>query len=91
MGSSAQMDAGKVRGKVDFGILTIREDEFTAVLDSFPDQVGTLSGKWRYRIRRVPLANGEAYTLAVLRCAEQGNTDALMAARDMRSAWSGRP
>jgi nucleoside phosphorylase/Leucine-rich repeat (LRR) protein len=70
------------RGKIDFGILTIREDENRAVLSRFP-KVVTEEQQRRYRIRRLSLARGGAYTLAVLRCVEQGTTDALQAARDL--------
>src|SRR5262249_15889139 len=36
-----------------------------------------------YHLRQLPLPGGEAYTVAVVRCAEQGNTDALNTARDL--------
>lgn len=70
------------RGKVDFGIVTIREDECTAVLSRFA-KVTTEEQRRRYRIRSLALPGGSAYTLAVLRCVEQGNTDALNATRDL--------
>jgi nucleoside phosphorylase len=66
-------------GKVDFGILTIRADENTAVLSRFP-KLATEEGRRRYRIRTLALPNGGTYTLAVLRCLEQGNTDSQDAA-----------
>jgi internalin A len=70
------------RGKVDVGILTIREDENTAVLNRFT-KVATDERQRRYRIRSLALPSGDAYTLAVLRCLEQGNTDAQAAAHAM--------
>lgn len=70
------------RGKIDFGILTIREDENAAVLRRF-ERVATDKRQRWYRIRRLALPGGGAYTLAVLRCLEQGNTDAQAAARDL--------
>jgi nucleoside phosphorylase len=76
------MDVGEIRGQVDFGILTIREDEFQAILDRFP-KLCVVEARRRYRIRRLPLENGEFYTIAVVRCTEQGNTDALNTARDL--------
>ena len=36
------MDAAELKGKVDFGIITIREDEFEAVLQRFPGKVGVV-------------------------------------------------
>ncbi|HWO26635.1 MAG TPA: COR domain-containing protein [Kofleriaceae bacterium] len=71
--------ASPYRGKVDFGILTIREDENAAVLRRFP-KLATEERQRRYRIRSLALPGGGAYTLAVLRCLEQGNTDAQAAA-----------
>ncbi|HSN97971.1 MAG TPA: tetratricopeptide repeat protein, partial [Candidatus Nanopelagicales bacterium] len=69
--------------KVDIGIITVREDECAAVLQRFPDAICTASGRRRYRIRRLQLSPTEAYTVAVLRCAEQGNGEAQAAARDL--------
>src|SRR5262249_37831761 len=57
------------------GILTVREDENNAVLRRFAE-VATEQRHRRYRIRSLALPDGGAYTLAVLRCLEQGNTDA---------------
>jgi hypothetical protein len=37
----------ELQGKVDFGIITIREDEFEAVLARFPS-VGRVSGRGNY-------------------------------------------
>jgi nucleoside phosphorylase len=78
------MDVEQVNGRIDFGIITIREDENEAILDRLP-KAGTVEGRRRYRIRRLPLPGGGAYTIAVVRCAEQGNTDAQGAAHDLIS------
>jgi nucleoside phosphorylase len=75
-------DLGAFRRKVDFGIVTIREDEAEAVLERFP-KMTVVEGRRRYRIRRLPLPDGSSYIIAALRCFEQGNTDALSAARDL--------
>lgn len=71
------------KGKVDFGIITIREDEFEAVLQRFPDKIATVSYQRRYRLRRLELNATEAYTIAVVRCIEQGNGEAHAVARDL--------
>ncbi|HSR98736.1 MAG TPA: hypothetical protein VLM79_16885, partial [Kofleriaceae bacterium] len=67
---------------VDVGILTIRDDEFMAVLDRFPG-VGTRTGRRKYRMRRLELGDGQAYSVGVVSCGEQGNTTALDTARDL--------
>jgi nucleoside phosphorylase len=71
----ARRTASAYRGKIDFGIITVREDENAAVLRRF-DGVATDDHRRRYRIRRLALPGGGEYTLAVVRCLEQGNTDA---------------
>jgi nucleoside phosphorylase len=72
----------EVKGKVDFGIITIREDEFEAVLRRFPE-AGRVSGRRQYNLRRVELAGGASYLVAVLRCIEQGSGEAQSAAHDL--------
>jgi len=70
-------------GEVDFGIIAIREDEHTAVLQRFPEAIRTVTAHRRYRLRRLRLSPTEAYTVAVVRCAEQGNGEAQAAAYDL--------
>jgi hypothetical protein len=74
------MDVSEIRGRIDFGILTIRDDEFEAVLDRFPEDVGLVSGRREYNVRRLDLGGGDAYTVAIVRCLEQGNAEAQLAA-----------
>jgi nucleoside phosphorylase len=70
--------------KVDIGIVTIRDDEFRAVLVAFPDKVGTLQGASRaYTLRDAGAGGGERYRIAVLRLIEQGQGEAQDAARDL--------
>jgi len=71
-----------VKGTVDFGILTIREDEFEAVLERF-SPFETIKGRRAYNLHRLALPSGGSYLVAVVRCIEQGNTEALDAARDV--------
>jgi nucleoside phosphorylase len=78
----AQRIDSPYKGKIDFGILTIRQDENDAVLRRFP-KLACEDRQRRYRIRTPDLPGGGAYTLAVVRCLEQGNTDAQAAARDL--------
>lgn len=76
------MQLTELKGKVDFGIITIREDEFEAVLHHFPE-AGRVAGRRQYNLRRVELASGGSYLVAVLRCIEQGNGEAQSAAHDL--------
>jgi tetratricopeptide (TPR) repeat protein/nucleoside phosphorylase len=70
--------------QVDIGIITIREDENEAVLKRLPEQVEAVSYRnRRYRIRRLQLDSSQTYTIAVVRCIEQGNGEAQAAARDL--------
>jgi len=70
--------------KVDIGILTIRDDEFRAVLGAFPRKAGTIQGAHReYTLRHAEAGNGERYTITVLRQVEQGLGEAQTVARDL--------
>jgi nucleoside phosphorylase len=69
---------------IDVGILTIREDEFRAVLQAFPDDHGIYKGRHREdTLRAADAGQGARYRLAILRQVEQGNGEAQEAARDL--------
>src|SRR5262245_43003472 len=70
------MQPAEVKGRVDFGIITIREDEFEAVLERFPERLGITSGRRLYNLRQLAIGNHDAYTVAIVRCATQGNAEA---------------
>lgn len=73
-----------IQPTVDIGILTIREDEFSAVLEAFPDDHGIYKGRHReYTLRTADAGQGARYRLAILRQIEQGNGEAQEAARDL--------
>jgi nucleoside phosphorylase len=69
---------------VDIGILTIRDDEFRAVLNAFPDDHDIYKGRHReYTLRTTDAGQGARYRLAILRQIEQGNGESQEAARDL--------
>lgn len=69
---------------IDVGILTIREDEFLAILQVFPDDHSIYKGRHReYALRTTEAGSGARYRLAILRQVEQGNGEAQEAARDL--------
>jgi nucleoside phosphorylase/tetratricopeptide (TPR) repeat protein len=70
------VDAAELRGKVDFGIITIREDEFEAVLQRFAEKLGVVGGVRKYHLYRLPLSPRETYTVALMRATEHGNGEA---------------
>jgi nucleoside phosphorylase len=81
---AAAVPATGASPKVDIGIVTIRDDEFRAVLAAFPDKAGTAQGASRaYTLRDADAGGGERYRIAVLRLVEQGQGEAQDAARDM--------
>lgn len=74
----------KAQPLVDVGIITIRDDEFRAVLKAFPRGPEVYKGRHReYAIRVAEGASSQQYTVAILRQIEQGNGEAQEAARDM--------
>jgi nucleoside phosphorylase len=69
---------------IDIGILTIRDDEFRAVLGAFKDSHDVYKGRHReYTLRTADAGHGARYRLAILRQVEQGNGEAQEAARDL--------
>ncbi len=72
-----------LEGKVDFGIITTREDEFASVLKHFPK---TRYAKGRHRsyvISDLSINDTETYVIACVRCVEQGISAAQDVARDL--------
>ena len=81
-GVAAPMNIDAVKGQIDFGIISIREDEFKAVLDRFqPDAYA--EGHRRYEIGNLQTAAGGYYSFASLRLSEQGQGEAQNATRDL--------
>ena len=67
---------------VDIGVLTIRDDEFRAVLQTFARDHDIHKGRYReYTLRTADAGQGARYHLAILRQIEQGNGEAQEAAR----------
>jgi nucleoside phosphorylase len=57
---------------VDFAIISMRDDEFQAVLDRFPHS-GTVKATRDYNIGNFPIGDGDSYRIATVKCVEQGN------------------
>lgn len=69
---------------IDVGILTIRDDEFLAVLKAFPDRHAIHKSRHReYTLRTTDAGPGVHYRLAIVRQIDQGNGEAQEAARDL--------
>ena len=69
---------------IDIGVLTIRDDEFKAVLKAFPDDQQIYQTRHcEYAQRTADAGQGRRYRLAILRQIEQGNGEAQEAARDL--------
>lgn len=77
------MNLAGVKPRVDVGIITIREDEFRAVLEAFPTAINTVRGRRIYELRSLERDDGRPYVIAVVRAAEQGNTAAQAVANDL--------
>jgi len=66
------MDVRAVHGKVDFAIITVREDEDRAVLQHFPVHDQVVGGRRRHSLCRVQVTPTQSYLVTVTRCVEQG-------------------
>ncbi|MEL6652123.1 MAG: hypothetical protein AAFQ87_15085 [Bacteroidota bacterium] len=79
-------ETASLKGKVHFGIVTIRPDEQLAMMEQLPKS-SILDGQdeRRYRISKIEQEEGPEIVVAVTRCADQGNIEAQKAASDMIS------
>jgi nucleoside phosphorylase len=65
------MKATDIKGKVDFGIITMLDNEFSAVLRRFPPQEFAV-GERTYTMSSVKTSASEACLVAMVRCVEAG-------------------
>jgi nucleoside phosphorylase len=72
----------ELKGKVDFGIITIREDEFDAVLQRLPF-IQLVTGRQRYAVSKLKTVSDDEYVIACVRCLEPGTGQAQEVARTM--------
>src|ERR1043166_3809426 len=72
----------EANGKVDFGIITIREDEYDAVLKKLRAEQ-LLGGRQRYAMSRLKTVSDDEYLIASVRCLEPGIGQAQDVARTM--------
>ena len=81
----AEVEIDQIRGKIDFGIIAIRQDEHLAVLEHFPinDHAENKGGNRSYTINRLKLSDSDSYLVAVVRSLEPGEGWAQDVARDM--------
>jgi nucleoside phosphorylase len=71
-----------VQGKVDFGVITIRQDEYTMMLGHLSGHK-VVNGRRFYEFAEVPTTAQGTVGVAVTRCLEQGNNDSFIAACDL--------
>ncbi len=65
------------KDRVDFGIISIRGDEYSAILDRLPEALPVQGSQdTSYRVSRVNDVNGHQLIVAVTRCMEQGSVEA---------------
>lgn len=70
-----QVALDTLKGKVDFAILTIRDDECNAVLDRFLPEHHT-QGQRRYEVGELTSDGGRKLSFVVARCVKQGGGEA---------------
>jgi nucleoside phosphorylase len=71
-----------IRGKVDFVIVTIREDEFTSVLEQFRPHYPVWDGRQIYEYHLLEKSDGSHFSIAIMRAFEQGQNAAQSVTRD---------
>jgi len=75
MGGVTQISLAEARDCVDVGIVTMKTEEFRAVLQRFPIELEA-DGKIRYNISTFIDASGKGHAAAVVRTSEQGDLSA---------------
>lgn len=65
------IQASELRGKIDFGIITIIQEEHEAVLKRFTKK-DVVKGRQEYILSYVYLGNNEKYSIVIIRCPEPG-------------------
>jgi nucleoside phosphorylase len=80
-----------IRGRVDFVVITIRDDELTAVRRRFSPSIPVLDGRQHYDLFRLQKQDGRTATVAVTRAMDQGHTAALLSTQyaidDLDPQW----
>ncbi len=81
----------EIRGQVDFAVLTIRDDEFRAVLDRFKPTRTVLGGKLIYEFATLTNQHGDEITVVISRTIDQGHgaaqTHAHSIIDDLSPSW----
>ncbi|TVM02646.1 MAG: hypothetical protein CV087_09260, partial [Candidatus Brocadia sp. WS118] len=80
---NSEIHIDEIRGQVDIGIMTIREDEFLAVLDRFPSRSTVISDRRYYEFAHVATKSGANLGVVIVRFPEQGHGVAQGVARDL--------
>jgi nucleoside phosphorylase len=73
----------QLRGRIDFAIITIREDEFEAVLKRLEPRIPVVGGKQLYEYCKLGKRDGRFAGIAVVRAYDQGQSVAQSVARDI--------
>jgi nucleoside phosphorylase len=69
-------------GKIDFAIITVRKDEFEAVLERLPPKWMVIS-KRHYNVAELRSSSGKIFYIAIVRTPGQGQGQAQSAASDL--------
>ncbi|WP_372720031.1 AAA family ATPase [Novipirellula sp.] len=72
-----------IKGKVDFAVITIRPDEFTAVLNRIPKLKIVTHGRWLYQYGTVKTIDNAPVNIAVARTPGQGHGPAQQVANNI--------
>jgi nucleoside phosphorylase len=80
---NAPLQIRDLQNQVDFAIITVRDDEFEAVLERFEPRDPIVGGKQLYEYCTCVTDGGAKYGVAIVRSLEQGQTAAQSVARDV--------
>lgn len=81
-GGKSKKQIEDFKGKIDFAIITIKHEEFEAVLKRFPGEHFVVGERY-YSVCRTDARDHKSYLVAVARCTFQGTGEAQNVARDI--------
>jgi nucleoside phosphorylase len=82
MTTTPTIHVNRLRKRVEFVIITIREDEFEAVLNRLTSRCPVVKGRQGYEYAMLRRPDGRRVSVAVVRAFDQGQTVAQLVARD---------
>lgn len=64
----------QIKGRIDFAIIAVLQEEYQAVLDRFPGRIPVVGGRQNYEFCKIHTGDGRIALVAIVRCPDQGHS-----------------